>query len=73
MPVIHGNVQLVSGNVSWLSILYGTTNDFLTAHDWPIASGRDFAPEEEHDAAKVALLGDSVAHMLFGDRDPSAP
>jgi putative ABC transport system permease protein len=70
VPVIHGNVQLVSGDVSWLSVLYGTTDEFLTAHDWPIGSGRDFAPEEEHDAAKVALLGQSVAHMLFGDRDP---
>ncbi len=70
VPLVHGNVQIVSGDTSWLSILYGTTDQFLTAHDWPLASGRSFAPEEEQDAAKVALLGDSVARTLFGNRDP---
>ncbi|RJP70918.1 MAG: FtsX-like permease family protein [Comamonadaceae bacterium] len=62
--------QLVAGNTNWASSIFGTTNDYLEARDWPLASGRLFEASEIQGSAKVAIIGQTVARELFGDLDP---
>jgi putative ABC transport system permease protein len=62
--------QVVWGNANWGTNLYGVTNDYLEARDWPLQSGRLFEPSEGERAGKVAWLGSSVARELFGGQDP---
>ncbi|MBM3534865.1 MAG: FtsX-like permease family protein [Alphaproteobacteria bacterium] len=69
-PTVRGQVQVVFGNQNWSSWAVGTTADFLVAREWNVAEGRLFTPEEMSSAAKVTLLGKTVAEKIFGDGDP---
>ncbi len=46
------------------------TPEFFSAREWDVADGRLFTQEEVDGAAKVALIGQTVAGNLFGDSDP---
>ena len=46
------------------------TAEFFTAREWDVSDGRLFSQEEVEGAAKVALIGQTVAGNLFGDGDP---
>ncbi len=69
-PTLRTAAQVVVGNTNWNTSIFGTTNDYLEARDWPLASGRSFEPAEVQGSAKVALIGQTVAQQLFGDADP---
>ncbi|TNF61568.1 MAG: FtsX-like permease family protein [Burkholderiales bacterium] len=69
-PSSRTGVQVVAGNTNWSTSLFGTTNDYLEARDWPLAGGRAFEASEIQGSAKVALIGQTVARELFGDQDP---
>jgi hypothetical protein len=69
-PSLRGAGQVVAGNSNWSTQYFGTTNDYLVARDWPLAAGRGFEPAEMSGSGKVALIGQTTAHQLFGDADP---
>ena len=69
-PSSRATVQAVYGNSNWSTPVFGATNDYLEARDWPLESGRLFEAAEQQGAAKVALIGSTVARELFGDQDP---
>ena len=69
-PAVRGAGQVVAGGANWSTQFFGTTNDYLVARDWPIASGRAFEDAEISGAGKVALIGLTTAQQLFGDADP---
>ena len=69
-PSMRNGMQAVVGNVNWATSVQGSSADFLVVRDWPIVEGRNFDAAEENGAAKVAILGQTVARELFGDADP---
>jgi len=69
-PSLRGTGQVVAGNANWSTQYFGTTNDYLVARDWGLASGRAFEDNEMSGAGKVALIGQTTAQQLFGDADP---
>jgi putative ABC transport system permease protein len=69
-PSVRGSGQVVAGNSNWATQFFGTNNDYLTARDWGVASGRAFEDAEISGAGKVALIGQTTAEKLFGDADP---
>ena len=69
-PTSRTTGQVVWGNTNWGTSVFGVTNDYLEARDWPLKSGRVFDPSEVDRAGKVAWLGATVARELFGDQDP---
>ena len=69
-PSLRKAVQVVVGNMNWATTMVGSTADYLTVRDWPLASGRLFATDEVNASAKVVVLGESVARELFGTEDP---
>ena len=69
-PSSRATVQAVFGGTNWSTPVFGATNDYLEARDWPLASGRLFETGELQGAAKVVLIGQTVARELFGDQDP---
>jgi len=69
-PTMRGSGQLVWGNLNWSTMIVGVTPEYFDARDWPTASGRVFTQEDVDGAAKVAILGQTVAQSLFGDTDP---
>jgi putative ABC transport system permease protein len=64
------DVQVVYGNANWSTTVHGTTPDHESVRRSPVISGRYFVDDEVNNAAKVALLGQTVADALFGATDP---
>jgi len=69
-PALRGTAQVVWGNTNWSTQIYGTTPEYLDVRQWPLAAGRAFEPAEMAAAAKVCLIGATVAKQLFGAADP---
>jgi putative ABC transport system permease protein len=69
-PALRGSAQVIWGNSNWSTQIYGTTPEYLEVRQWPLVSGRTFEPAEMAGAAKVALIGATVARQLFGAADP---
>jgi putative ABC transport system permease protein len=70
-PSLRGSGQAIYGNLNWPTQLYGIDGDYLIARDWNVARGRAFDDNELRGKAKVALVGETVAQMLFGGTDPT--
>jgi putative ABC transport system permease protein len=69
-PVVHGRVQVVAEGGNASTVMLGTNRGFFVAREWSIANGRGLMPDEIDSAAKVAVIGRTVADRLFGDTDP---
>jgi len=69
-PTMRGTAQVVFGNQNWSTVIQGATPEYLVVREWPVVSGRDIIPQDVDGAAKVVLLGQTVAANLFGDSDP---
>jgi putative ABC transport system permease protein len=63
---IAGNARLVAGNRNWTTRIAGVTSDYLQAREWKVGLGQPLLPHHEANAAKVVLLGETVAKALFG-------
>lgn len=61
---------LVAQGRNTLALVAGATPDYLEAWDWPVAAGEGLSEAHESSAARVALLGATVAQALFGQEDP---
>jgi putative ABC transport system permease protein len=63
--------QVVAGNQNWQTRTQGTDVDLPLIRAWPTRVGSFFSPQDVRGAAKVAVLGATVAEQLFGaDADP---
>jgi len=69
-PALRGAAQVIWGNANWSTQVFGVTPEYLDVRQWPLAAGRAFEPAEMAAAAKVALIGATVAKQLFGSGDP---
>ncbi|MGH6944867.1 MAG: ABC transporter permease, partial [Geminicoccaceae bacterium] len=69
-PTVAGPAHLVRGNLNWSTLIGGVTPAYLVARDWRVVSGRGFTLEEVEAAAKVVVLGATVARELFDDEEP---
>jgi putative ABC transport system permease protein len=69
-PALRGSGQIVAGNSNWSTSFYGVTPDYFEVREWGLAEGRFFEPAEINGAAKVAIIGRTVATNLFGDASP---
>ena len=69
-PSVFGTVQVVAGNKNWSTTVNGTTSEHFIIREWSPGSGRVFSSDEETSAAKVAVIGATVAQRLFGPSDP---
>ena len=70
-PTVHGGVQVVYGNTNWATNAQGVTPDYMTIRDYTMLYGESFTDQDVDAAAKVAVLGETVAENLFGDGDPT--
>ncbi|GLQ55264.1 ABC transporter permease [Devosia nitrariae] len=69
-PSVPGVAQLVTPRGNASTALQGITEEFFTARNWRLASGRTIVAEDVETSAKVAMLGQTAAETLFGDVDP---
>ena len=70
-PSVRGGVQVVNGGKNWATTVQGVTPDYITVRDYSMLSGQFFTAQDVDAAAKLAVLGETVATNLFGDSDPT--
>src|SRR5574338_364516 len=69
---VNSRAQLIAGNQNWSSQIQGTDVDLPLIRNWPTIYGSFFTPLDVTSAAKVAVLGKTVADTLYGpDVDPT--
>ena len=69
-PILRGSGQVVFGNSNWATQIQGTSPEYLETRQWDVGSGKAFDQSHVDAAAKVVLLGQTVARSLFGEADP---
>src|SRR5689334_5060402 len=66
--VLYGTrsvLQVIRENKNWSTVVFGTTPVFPEVRNWPVAEGNFFTQSDLDSAAKVALVGRTVAQNLF--------
>lgn len=58
-------LQIVSGNKNWNGPVNGISPSYLMIRDWSFAGGGPFTQADMDQAARVALIGHTVAENLF--------
>ena len=71
-PGVRANGQLVFGNQNWIasSQIQGTNEKFPDIRLWPVANGDFFTEGDVRTAARVCVVGKTVADNLFSGSDP---
>ncbi len=69
-PIMNSTRQTMYGNQNWSTTVYGVTTDYLYVKNYEIEVGRGFNKDDDNNAAKIAIIGSTVASELFGDVNP---
>ena len=69
-PQLNTAGQLIAGNLNWSSQVQGVTAAHFDVASWTLADGRLLEQADSRSAARVAVLGQTVARELFPDRSP---
>src|SRR5262252_486202 len=69
-PIVNASGQLVYGNQNWFTRMQGTNEKFPEIRSWKVEQGEFFAETDIRSAARVIVLGKSVADKLFPGIDP---
>ena len=74
-PIVAAKgAQVVAGNQNWSpDQILGVNASYLTVRNWQIEKGDFFTHSDDHAAAKVCVIGATVAENLFQTRIASAP
>jgi len=66
----NSNTQLAYSASNWSTTVFGTTPDYLSIRSWNLAEGQALSTGDVKRAARVALLGQTVARTLFREENP---
>jgi len=69
-PTRQTSSQVIAGNQNWFTQVQGVGDNYLGIRDWPLAEGDFFTEQDVRSAAKVAVIGGTVADQLFGNSNP---
>jgi putative ABC transport system permease protein len=69
-PLVRRQEQVVAGNLNWATLVQGVAPEVQQIRDWEMADGRFLHEGDVESAAKVAVIGETVAQQLFGNDNP---
>jgi putative ABC transport system permease protein len=69
-PVASGSTTVIYANENWSTNVSGSTEDFFTVSNQPVAEGRLFTASEARSGASVCVIGQTVATKLFSSQNP---
>jgi ABC-type antimicrobial peptide transport system permease subunit len=71
-PLVGARTQVVANGRNWVpDRINGTTPAYLEIRDWDqLAEGSMFSEQDVHAVREVCVVGQTVAHELFGDESP---
>jgi len=71
VPAVSTQVQIVFGNQNWATRIEGSTEKLPIIRNWEMDKGGFFTEADVRSAARVMVLGKTVATKLFGGGDPT--
>jgi putative ABC transport system permease protein len=69
-PTVNARSQLVSGNANWNTSVQGVSEQYPDVRKWTVQSGAFFSDADVRTAARVIVVGQTVADNLFPGADP---
>jgi putative ABC transport system permease protein len=69
-PEMRDRAQILANGLNWNTQVTGEDVTYLDIRLWPIASGTMFSEADVRNAAKVCVIGKTVADQLFQGADP---
>ncbi|MGH9935108.1 MAG: ABC transporter permease, partial [Blastocatellia bacterium] len=69
-PTVNARSQIVFGNQNWNTSVQGVNEQFPQIRKWQAQSGEFFTEADVRTAARVVVLGQTVAENLFPGADP---
>ena len=69
-PNVNSRSQLVVGNLNWNTSVTGVGPDFTGVRKWDVQSGEFFTEADVRNAARVIVIGQTIADNLFAGTDP---
>jgi putative ABC transport system permease protein len=70
-PLVRRQEQVIAGNLNWGTLVQGVAPEIQQIRDWAVADGRFLHDGDVDSAAKVAVIGETVARQLFGNDTPT--
>jgi putative ABC transport system permease protein len=68
-PAINARSQLVAGNMNWNTSVQGVSEQYPEIRKWSVQSGAFFTDSDVRTAARVIVIGQSIADNLFPGMD----
>ena len=68
-PAINARSQLVSGNMNWNTSVQGVSEQYPEIRKWSVQNGTFFTDSDVRTAARVIVIGQSIADNLFPGMD----
>ncbi len=69
-PETRSGGQVIAGNMNWATGIEGVGVNYLDIREWQLQYGNFFSDQDIKGAAKVCVLGKTVADNLFPGDDP---
>ena len=69
-PSVNARSQLVAGNMNWNTNVTGVSEQYPDIRKWPIATGSFFTDADIRTAARVIVIGKTLADNLYPGTDP---
>jgi putative ABC transport system permease protein len=69
-PGARSGGQVIAGNLNWGTSIEGTGADYLEIRSWAVEYGEFYSEQDIKAAAKVCILGKTVADALFPESTP---
>ena len=69
-PGAFSGGQVIAGNLNWATSIQGVGADYLEIRQWSVDYGEFFTEQDIKGAAKVCVLGKTVADNLFPESSP---
>src|SRR6266705_3386105 len=64
-PAVNARSQLVSGNMNWNTSVQGVSEQYPDVRKWAVQSGEFFTDSDVRTAARVLVIGQTIADNLF--------
>lgn len=68
-PSVNARSQLVSGNMNWNTAVTGVSEQYPEIRKWPVQTGSFFSDADVRTAARVIVIGQTLADSLFPGTD----
>ncbi len=68
-PAINARSQLVAGNMNWNTNVQGVSEQYPDVRKWPVATGSFFPDADVRPAARVIVIGQTIADNMFPGSD----